>query len=178
MGDDVLTEQLRQWAVAQLRQVVALDRPYRRETPIERNRKFAPNTRERAAKRLVARDGSSRRTMMAAAAEVRKLHMVPMWACDPIPCKESEQYGPPPAQRAAVVVEGVPEELRWIDRALSQLARQNLIRALCVREEFTGTGTQSIKASRVAEQYGGKFSVWMYRQELRKGLEFMDARRA
>lgn len=73
---------------------------------------------------------------------------------------------------------GSPEEYRWIDRALSDLYRQNMVRALVMIEEFTGRGSQARRAEAVAKKLGGAFTKWQYRKELDKGLAFMEARRA
>jgi hypothetical protein len=78
----------------------------------------------------------------------------------------------------AAVMVGSPDEYRWIDRALSDLYRQNMVRALVVLEEFTGRGSQAKRAEVVARKLGGAFTKWQYRKELDKGMAFMEARRA
>ncbi|AVJ32735.1 hypothetical protein CLM74_08100 [Stenotrophomonas sp. MYb57] len=55
----------------------------------------------------------------------------------------------------AAVMVGSPDEYRWIDRALSDLYRQNMVRALVVLEEFTGRGSQAKRAEAVAKKLGG-----------------------
>ena len=78
----------------------------------------------------------------------------------------------------AAVMVGSPDEYRWIDRALSDLYRQNMVRALVVLEEFTGRGSQAQRAAAVAKKLGAAFTKWQYRKELDKGMAFMEARRA
>lgn len=169
-----LVSQLEAWGQAHNMRFVYRERVTAADHPITRAREFAPMTKKKAEKKLVGRDGGDRRRAMAAAAGVSGMHIVPMWACDPIPSKGSGGGG---GVDCAVDV-GVPEHLRWIDRALSQLSRINLIRAMCLREEYCGTGTQRDKAARVAETYGGELSVWMYRKELDRARDFLDLRQA
>lgn len=73
---------------------------------------------------------------------------------------------------------GVPDELRWIDRALAQLSRETPMRALILREEFCGVGTHRMKAARIEHQYGGTLTVRQYRYELQRALDWMRGRKA
>jgi hypothetical protein len=50
------------------------------------------------------------------------------------------------------------------------------MRALIVRTEFTVSASQAVKARMVAEKYGGTLSVWQYRRELQRGVDFMGGR--
>lgn len=164
---------------------------------LAKNQNLAPKTRERADRKLIPRSGISRRMQMAAAANAicckgGRLHagcdecpsrprapvldVAPMWSCDPIPAKNDASH--PFDREPARVDMGVPEDLRWIDVAMSQMARQYPLREMCVREEYAGSGSQGAKFARVAQKYGGKLSIWMYRREIQKGLEFLDVRRA
>lgn len=175
MSDD-LTKQLRAWGFAKAnRYAVPVDRTAKVHQ-LDRARDFAPGTRERAARQLIGRDGTSRRTLMAAGSGVKGLKIVPMWSCDPI--RSTNDADPPHEREVAVVELPVPEELRWIDRAVSQLSRSSELRAMVLVEEFTTTGSQKVKARRVQERYGGKFSVWMYRRELQRALDWMGGKRA
>ncbi|WP_229978726.1 hypothetical protein [Stenotrophomonas lactitubi] len=101
---------------------------------------------------------------------------VAQWAVDPIPCSETRAIVS--RSPTAAVMVGSPEEYRWVDRALSDLYRQNIVRALVVLEEFTGRGSQAKRAEVVAKKLGGAFTKWQYRKELDKGIAFMEARRA
>jgi len=155
-------------------------RSARDDHPIARATQFAPGTRAKADRKLIGRDGGDRRRMMGASAGLRdqrgRLLAVPLWMVDPIPCKETNI--PAPRSPTAAVDRGSPDRLRWIDQALSELSRQNKVRALCVREEFTGNGNnQHSKAESVARQYGGALTVWQYRKELQRGMSYLEAKR-
>lgn len=120
---------------------------------------------------IVKRDGTDRRRLMAARAGVQGLNIVPLWSCDPV--RAANDASPPLDLEPVHVDPGVPDELRWVDRALSQMQRQHPLRARCVLEEFSGTGTQRMKAGRVQHDYGGKLSVWQYRREVERGVEWL-----
>jgi len=121
----------------------------------------------RAIQDLVGRDGTDRRRLLAAAAGVKGLRMVPMWAADPIRASNDASH-PHDLPEVAVDI-GIPDELRWIDRALASMERQYPLRALILRTEFTVSASQAVKARMVAEKYGGTLSVWQYRRELQMG---------
>lgn len=178
-NDDPLAQQLRSWGFAKV------NRHWRTQDavhdpgshPISRARQFAPMTREKAALILAGR-AKERRELMAARTSTGKLklHILPEWAVDPIVCTESRVAGPNPENvvlAVAAVDQGVPVNLRWIDRAVAQLARVSLIRAVCLEIEFCEVGTQERKARVAAERYGGKLSVWQYRRELRLALDWL-----
>lgn len=151
----------------------------RYDHPIARATQFAPVTRAKADRKLIARDGGDRRRMMGAGAGLRDrrgcLMAVPLWMVDPIPCNETNI--PAPRSPTAAVDQGSPDRLRWIDQALSELFRQNKVRALCLREEFTGKGNQRSKAESVVRQYGGTLTVWQYRKEVQRGLHYLEGKR-
>lgn len=176
MKPKALMDQLREWGVSQiiheLRVAEVLPNP--REHIIERSRRFAPMTRKRAAKLLLGRDGEDRRRLVARAAGVQGMTVAPKWSTDPIRCTETRSGGP---RATAAIAPTTPDDLRWIDRALAQMTRSHPIRALVVREEFSGRGvTQRQRAKAVAEAYGGAFSVWQYRRELEQALSWLDGR--
>lgn len=131
-------------------------------------RDLAPGTVEKAKKQLAGRDGRSRRRFMAAKASDDKLQIeiLPTWAVDPVTAKNNADL--PHDNQATVVDQGIPDDLRWLDVAISKLFRVNMLRALCVRQEYCGQGSQRIKAARVAEQYGGELTLRQYRFELTK----------
>lgn len=183
--NDLLASQLKSWGFAKANRytesIYAAHDPG--DHPISRAREFAPMTRERAAKALAGR-GTDRRRLMAAYSSDGKfqLRILPEWAVDPIVCTESRIDGPIPMSpsriRAVAAVDwAVPEELRWIDRAVAQLSRVSLICALCLETEFCETGTQVRKAEVVESRYGGKMSVWQYRRELARGLDWLRMNR-
>lgn len=172
-NDDPLTEQLRRWGHAQVNRF-ALSRADRSVHVLDKVRDHAPLTRERALQDLVGRDGGSRRRFMAARSGVQGMQILPTWAVDPIRAANDASH-PQDLPEIAVDV-GIPDELRWVDRALASMARQYPLRALIVHTEFTVSASQAVKARMVAEQYGGELSIWQYRRELQRGVDFMGGR--
>lgn len=177
-----LKEQLKHWGHYQEHRFCAPldpeDVPSKAEHPLARAQQFAPGAKRERVPLL--RDGHDRRMLMGAAAGRLSRHgavlPVAKWAVDPIPCSESRSMVS--RSPTAAVMVGSPEEYRWIDRALSDLYRQNMVRALVVLEEFTGRGSQAQRAAAVAKKLGAAFTKWQYRKELDKGMAFMEARRA
>lgn len=167
-SNDPLTEELRRWGHAQVNRF-ALSRADRSVHVLDKVRDHAPLTRERALQDLVARDGSDRRRLMAAGSGVKGMRIVPMWAADPIRASNDADH---PHDNPEIAVDlGVPDELRWVDRALASMERQHPLRALIVRTEFTVSASQAVKARMVAEQYGGSLTLRQYRYELGRGLD-------
>lgn len=135
-------------------------------------------------RQTIKRSGISRRTAMGAAAgrvvtapdgRVIRVLPVPLWACDPMPSRNDAGPGFDAAitPESSAWVDPMPDDLRWVDRALAALERTSLMRAMCLREELLGHGSQRMKAERVAERYGGSLTVWQYRTELGKALAFV-----
>ncbi|MGY5941559.1 hypothetical protein [Stenotrophomonas forensis] len=167
---DPLTEELRRWGHAQVNRF-ALSRAHRSVHVLDKVRDQAPLTRERALQDLVARDGTERRRLMAAGSGVKGMRIVPMWAVDPI--RAANDADRPHDNPEIAVDVGVPDELRWIDRALASMERQYPMRALIVRTEFTVSASQAVKARMVAEQYGGALTLRQYRYELSKATDWI-----
>lgn len=172
---DPLTEELRRWGHAQVNRF-ALSRADRSAHVLERARDMAPVTRERSLQDLVGRDGNDRRRLMAAGSGVKGLRIVPLWAADPI--RAANDADRPHDNPEIAVDVGVPDELRWIDRALASMERQHPIRALIVRTEYTVSASQAVKARMVAEQYGGSLTLRQYRYELSKAVDWCRGRLA
>ena len=169
-----LRDQMKRWGHARQAYIaVLLDGHSAGNHMLEQARTLAPGTRERAERQLLGRDGTDRRTRMAEAVGIKGMRVVPMWSCDPVPAHNDAS---PPCDIRAVIEPAIPDELRWIDRALAVMARRWPIREAIVREEFTGSGTQRMKARRVELSYGGTISIHQYKRELRRGLEFLEAR--
>lgn len=136
---------------------------------------LAPGTKEKAALELVGRDGTGRLVYMARKlGEQCGLDILPDWAVDPIRAKNDA--GAPRSTYPEKADHGMPDEFRWIDRALSQIWRQSPIREMVVRQEFCERGTQRMKSRRVELHYGGRFTVAMYRHELKRALDFLSAK--
>ncbi|MET4727789.1 hypothetical protein ABIE09_001593 [Lysobacter enzymogenes] len=144
--------------------------PYSRAIPAVWKRHYGLLGRSR--RRLMARQFYDERS----GAQI--LEIVPTWACDPMPARNDA--GPPrdliPLQGA--VDAGSPDHLRWIDRAVSELSRSTPVRAMVLRHEFCESGTQVEKAAAVEALYGGRFSVWQYRRELQRAMDFLGGRSA
>jgi hypothetical protein len=166
-----MREALRAWGLASVNRW-CYSRGDRSIHVLEQARDMAPGTKERALRDLVARDGTARRQLMAAGAGVKGMDIVPMWACEPIRAANDADH---PHERAEIAVDqGIPAELMWVDRAVGQLERQFPLRALVVRTEYTVSGSQAVKAHMVEDMYGGRFSVWMYRRELERAIEWIS----
>lgn len=176
-----LKEQLKHWGHYQEHRFcapLAPEEPQSRdEHPLARAQQFAQGTKRERPPLL--RDGHGRRMLLGAGAGrvSRNGAVLPVapWAVDPIPCTETRTLVSRSATAAVMV--GSPDEYRWIDRALSDLYRQNMVRALVVLEEFTGRGSQAQRAAAVAKKLGAAFTKWQYRKELDKGMAFMEAAR-
>lgn len=169
MPHDELVQQLRAWGEATLGRHAANEDgpPSATAHPIARAREAAPGKKQTEFV-PVGRDGEERRRFMAKRAGVKKLHILPTWAVDPIRCVETSPGGP-----GAAVDQGIPENLRWIDRAMMDLYRQNQVRGVCLRMEYCGFGFQSDKAAAAARALGCELTVRQYREELKLAREWL-----
>lgn len=143
--------------------------------PLSKAREFAPMTRQRAARLLAGRDGSGRRKLMAQAInatsgypDLKTVRIAPVWSCDPVRCKQTGGNG-----GGGYVQPEVPDDLKWIDRALAQIGRDAPVRAMVLRTELIEGGSHRRKAGVVSEAYGGNFTVRQYRYELQRAMDFM-----
>lgn len=178
MQPDDLDHLLRAWGAAQNGRITYTandDRDAPDVHPIARAIPFAPKTRQRAALKLMGRDGGDRRKLMAIRAGGTKvgLRQLPTWAADPIRCKESRLSGP-----VAAIDAGIPQNLQRVHIAAMELYRTNQRRGLCLRLEYTRAGVQSERADAVAEATGEPLTLRTYRDELRLAREWMRARLA
>lgn len=168
---DPLVEQLIRWGIAHANRY-AYSRGDRTVHALQAVRDHAPGTTENALRDLIGRDGGERRRFMAARAEVKGLTILPTWAVDPVPARNDA--GRPHDNPEIAVDMGIPDELRWVERALASMARQYQLRALIVRTEFTVSASQAAKAAMVREKYGGSLSIWQYRRELQRALDWLS----
>jgi len=174
MAEDLLT-QLQRWGLVKTFVPGDDSKPARSQHLIERKRKFAPMTRKRLAKKLAKRDGGDRRRIVAKAACVHGMGIVPKWSNDPIRCTETRGGGP----TSMVEKINMPPELQWIDRALTKLAERSPILSLVIREEFTGRGvSQKDRAADARQKYGGELSYWQYRRELESAMAYLEGFRS
>ncbi len=177
MSQDDLIQQMQRWGLVKtfVQRDPAEPKPVLREHIIQRTRRFAPLTRKRAAKQLVKRDGGARRRIVAKAAGVKGMGIVPKWSNDPIPCTET-RCGRPTELKEVL---HMPAELQWIDAAVGKLTERAPILGLVVRAEFTGFGaTQKERAVDAQKKYGGDLTYWMYRRELDKALSYLEGFRS
>ncbi|WP_372174388.1 hypothetical protein [Xanthomonas axonopodis] len=174
-NEDPLLAELRRWGYAHANRYT-LSRADRSRHVLENAQDYAPKTVEQAFCELVERDGRQRRRFMAERAGLTALGEIPLWAVDPVRARNDADR---PHDNPEIAVDiGIPDDLRWIDRALASMSRQFPLRVLVVRTEFTVAASQTVKARMVAEQYGGTVSIWQYRRELQRGIDFMGGRMA
>lgn len=169
--DELIKQLLKRWGTAQVNRF-ALSHADRSVHMLDRVRDHAPMTRERADRDLVGRDGTARRTFMAARSGVTGMTMLPVWAVDPI--RSSNDAAKPFDNPEIAVDTGIPDDLRPVERALVAMERQYPLRALVARTEYTVSASQAVKARMVAEKYGGTLTVWQYRRELERAVEWMS----
>jgi hypothetical protein len=175
--ENMLTEQLKRWGYYTVNRIaVNDDGPSGGDSVLAKKRNEAPGTKENFERELVGRDGSERRRYMARKSGVPAMAIVPLWSCDPVPAR-NDADAPREIARAMVALD-VPDDLRWIDEALSRLARVNRVQAMVLREEYCGVGTQERKAANVQGKYGGRLTLRQYRDELRRARDFLRGRMA
>lgn len=165
---DPMVEALRAWGHAQANRY-ALSRADRSVHVLDKVRDHAPMTRERALADLVGRDGGERRRYMAARSGVSGMQILPTWAVDAVRSRNDADH--PHDNHEIAVDVGIPDNLRWVESALVAMERQNLLRAIIVRTEYTVSASQAVKTRMVAEQYGGGLTLRQYRYELQKGID-------
>ena len=172
-SEDPMVQALRAWGHAQANRY-ALSHADRSVHVLDKVRDHAPMTRERALADLVGRDGGDRRRYMAARSGVHGMKILPTWAVDPIRATNNAEH---PHDNPEIAVDvGIPDNLRWVESAIAAMMRQNPLRGLIVHTEYTVAASQAVKARMVAEKYGGSLSVWQYRRELQRGVDWMGGR--
>jgi hypothetical protein len=175
--ENMLTEQLKRWGYYTVNRIAVNDDGQSGgDSVLAKKRNEAPGTRENFERILIGRDGYQRRRYMAKSIGIASMHIVPLWACDPVPARNDA--GSPRELARATVALDVPDDLRWIDEALSRLARVNRVQAMVLREEYCGVGTQERKAANVQGKYGGRLTLRQYRDELRRARDFLRGRMA
>jgi hypothetical protein len=176
---DELIDQMKRWGNATVARYAANDDgPSAGDSVLARTTDFGMRYKRKRddEHQPVGRDGEERRRFMAARSGVRGMIVTPMWACDPV--RATNDADAPHDRPAARVDIGIPDDLRWIETALIKLSRQYPLRALILREEFTGQGSQNVKAKRVQAKYAGALSKDQYRRELARALDWMRWSRA
>jgi hypothetical protein len=175
--ENMLTEQLKRWGYYTVNRIALNDDgPSAGDSVLAKKRNEAPGTKENFERELVGRGGEERRRYMARKSGVPSMSIAPLWSCDPVPARNDA--GIPRETGRALVELDIPEDLRWIDRALSEMARRHPLREKVVREHFCGVGSHEKKAAAVRSQYGGRLSVWQYRRELQRAYDWLLAKAA
>jgi hypothetical protein len=177
MADDPLIDQLKRWGIATATRYAANeDGPSAGDSPLARQRELGMRHRRKREeeRQIVGRSGEDRRRFMAAKISQQsdgklRLGIVPLWAVDPIPSRNDADR--PHDNPRAVIDLGIPDDLMWIERAVAKLFRENRMRALILKEEFTTPGTHEERAARIRRQYGGTLNVRQYRAELKRALD-------
>ncbi|MFX3669780.1 hypothetical protein [Xanthomonas prunicola] len=174
-NEDPLLAELRRWGYAHANRYT-LSRADRSRHVLENAKDYAPKTVEQAFRELVERDGRQRRRFMAERAGLTALGEIPAWAVDPVRARNDADR---PHDNPEIAVDiGIPDDLRWIDRALASMSRQFPLRVLVMRTEFTVAASQAVKTRIVQEQYGGQLTLRQYRYELSKALDWFRGRMA
>jgi hypothetical protein len=186
---DPLIDELKRWGNAQANRY-AYTRADRSIHMLEQARDMAPGTVENALRDLKGRDGADRRRFMAARSGDVGLAILPTWAVDAI--RSSNDADRPHDNPEIAVDMGIPDELRWVDRALAQMSRRFLLRSIIIRIEFTASVGRGVKARMACEEFekevakrlgvaapqpqeGGKpaLTARQFRYELERGLDWM-----
>lgn len=149
-NEDGLIAELRLWGNAHVNRF-ALSRADRSIHVLDKVRDHAPGTVENAKRDLIGRDGSGRRRFMAKRSGVDAMHILPTWAVDPI---QSTNDADQPHDNPEIAVDlGIPDELRWIDRAFAAMHRESPLRAIILRIEFTVAASRGVKVRMACEQF-------------------------
>lgn len=165
--DDPLHERLLAWAgvITGRSDEPALRQEARPDHALARALEFAPGTRKRAAMKLVGRDGSSRRRLMARELEACGVRLVPMAYVDPVPGTTTRKFG-----GLGRYAEPMPAPVAAIDRAVRALYRRDPELSAVLRAEYCGWGPREERAGRLG------ISVRLYRDRLtlaRKALSVL-----
>lgn len=181
MADDELIAQLKRWGNATVARLAANDDgPSAGDNILAKQRDFGLKSARKHddERQIVGRAGDQRRSYMGAKSSTPKLRLqkLPMWAVDPVPARNDADR--PHDRPQMAVVDLVPDDLQWINRALARLSVDAPLREKILRTEFCKRGTHREKAKIVQREYGGKLSVDQYRRELRRALDWMRWSRA
>lgn len=164
---EAIREALRAWGIATTNRW-CYSRSDRTIHVLQQARDAAPGTKERALRELVGRDGTDRRKLMAKG--IKGMDIVPVWACDPIRATNDADH---PHERAEIAIDqGIPDGLRWVDRAVRIMERDMPLRGLVVRTEYTVSASQGVKTNMVRDLYGGKLTLRQYRLELERAIDW------
>jgi hypothetical protein len=178
MADDRFELLMKAWGRAYWQEPAeaAYERRTRIAHPIAQSMEFAPGKRSRQViRKIIGRDGTSRRRIMARATGIEGFDMVPTGFAEPIRCKETPSIHYQPEAL-------VPAELQRVEQAVRELEEFKLIRGLCVRMNYCLEGQHAEKALEATNRMrriskGHKvISVDMFRDELLYGRIWIHGR--
>lgn len=148
------------------------------DSPTARGLEFAPGTRDAAVRRLVSfdRGGTGRRALMAAgvlaATDENPRPVLPSWACDPVPARETRHYTVAPRYDSTFTAEAERVQTAWL-----ALCRFHALRAECIRVQYQVRGlTQSEKAELVTLNLREAVKLNRYRDELAAARVWIHAK--
>jgi hypothetical protein len=142
--------------------------------PIAARMEFAPGKRALVIKQRTTMDrgGHARRRLMARAASVKRLYIVPVDFVDPIPCRETRHAC------GGASAQAVPLELQRVERAALELMRVDRLRGLCLRFNYCTLGSHEEKAVAVSEVVKETVKLRRFRDELDRARIWMHGRLA
>ena len=173
MTTDQLEELLRAWGQAYgTAPAPVVERRAPATHPIAISMEFAPGKRAAVIKQRTTMDrgGHARRRLMARAAGLQGMRIVPAEFVDPIACRETRSGG------GGIVSRPVPFELQRVERAALELMRVDRLRGLCLRFHYCGRGSHEDKAREIAEIIGEPVKVKRFRDELVMARVWMHGR--
>lgn len=138
------------------------DRPGPAVHPIAVAMEHAPRHRSTVIRMRTHMDrgGQGRRRLMAVAAGVERLNIVPASYVDPIPCKASRGGG-----RGA---RPISAEMQRLNRAILDLQELHPMRGLCLRVHYCVWGTLEHRAAEASRRLGQDIHVRSYRDAVRE----------
>ena len=114
--------------------------------PIARAMEFAPGKSGGRRRTLsLERGGVERRRIMARAAGIKGMQLVPAVLVDPVPCRETRPS-------LAAISRPVPVELLRVERAALDLIDIEYLRGLCLRVNYCTRGDHDAKAVIVSDR--------------------------
>lgn len=148
-ANDPLIDDLKRWGMAHANRYAFSRSDLTRHHMLDKARDMAPGAN--AMRELVKRDGGERRAFMAARSGNVGMKMTPTWAVDPI--RATNNADKPHDNPEIAVDMGIPDDLLWIDRALSSMSRQYLLRSIVLRVHYTTSTSHAIKVRVVCQEF-------------------------
>lgn len=173
---DELEERLRRWGrwYGERPSADDPDRLAPATHPLAIGMQFAPGKRSAVIRQRshMDRAGQGRRRLMAQAAGVDRLHVVPAAFVDPVPCIETR------SGRNSARDWPTPPEVQSVQRAALDLHRIDTLRGLALRVHYCMLGDLQDKANAVTLRLGSPVKVRAYRDAVREARFWMLGRLA